>query len=105
MNRGGPRSRAFVHRSVRAARRPCEGARRSFAAALAAAMVVTACTPPPPPVQLPPREPPSATSIAAGDWPSYNRDLAGTRHSPLRQIDTANVGDLQRAWSYALGRN
>jgi quinoprotein glucose dehydrogenase len=49
--------------------------------------------------------PPHASWIAAGDWPSYNRDLAGTRHSPLSQIDTSNVGDLQRAWSYPLGRN
>ncbi len=79
--------------------------RRAFAGAIAAATVAAACTPPQPPVQGPPREPPSASSLAAGDWPSYNRDLAGTRHSPLRQIDTNNVGDLQRAWSYPLGRN
>jgi glucose dehydrogenase len=80
-------------------------ARRGVVGALAAAAAATACTPAPAPVERAPRLPPSATSIAAGDWPSYNRDLAGTRHSPLRQIDTDNVGDLQRAWSYALGRN
>ena len=27
------------------------------------------------------------------DWPTYNRDLAGTRYSPLTQINTANVGE------------
>ena len=34
------------------------------------------------------------------DWPTYNRDLAGTRYSPLDQINTGNVGELQEAWSY-----
>ena len=42
---------------------------------------------------------------APGDWPSYNRDLAGTRYSPLTEINTGNVRDLQQVWSYALGRN
>ena len=37
---------------------------------------------------------------AAADWPTYNRDLAGTRYSPLEQIDTSNVGELQEVWSY-----
>ena len=37
---------------------------------------------------------------AAADWPTYNRDLAGTRYSPLDQIDTANVGALEEVWSY-----
>ncbi|HUL83742.1 MAG TPA: PQQ-binding-like beta-propeller repeat protein [Gammaproteobacteria bacterium] len=56
-------------------------------------------------------EPPSSTPapiaeyLAAGDWPSYNRDLAGTRFSPLTQIDTSNVADLRQAWVYPLGRN
>ena len=34
------------------------------------------------------------------DWPTYNRDLAGTRYSSLTQINAANVGDLREAWSY-----
>ncbi len=34
------------------------------------------------------------------DWPTYNRDLAGTRYSPLDQIDTGNVGELEEVWSY-----
>ena len=29
-----------------------------------------------------------------GDWPTYNRDLAGTRYSPLTQINTTNVSTL-----------
>ena len=40
-----------------------------------------------------------------GDWPMYNRDLAGTRYSPLAQITTGNVARLTRAWSYLLGRD
>ena len=38
----------------------------------------------------------------ASDWPTYNRDLAGTRYSPLTQINTTNVSTLTRAWSYRL---
>jgi glucose dehydrogenase len=37
-----------------------------------------------------------------GDWPTYNRDLAGTRYSPLTQINTKNVATLAQAWSYRL---
>src|ERR1051325_9530370 len=36
------------------------------------------------------------------DWPMFNRDLAGTRFSPLTQINTSNVGRLTQAWSYKL---
>jgi quinoprotein glucose dehydrogenase len=36
------------------------------------------------------------------DWPTYNRDLAGTRYSPLTQIKTTNVSKLTQAWSYRL---
>src|SRR5262245_25915376 len=36
------------------------------------------------------------------DWPMYNRDYAGTRFSPLAQIDTTNVTKLTKAWSYQL---
>ena len=35
----------------------------------------------------------------------YNYDLAGTRHSPLAQINTRNVGTLAPAWSYKLGKD
>ena len=40
------------------------------------------------------------TRNAAADWPTYNRDLAGTRYSPLTQINTKNVSTLVQAWSY-----
>ena len=45
------------------------------------------------------------TPPGPGDWPAYNRDLAGSRYSPLTQIDASNVGSLRQVWSYALGRN
>ena len=35
----------------------------------------------------------------------YNRDLAGTRYSPLAQINRENVAELEQVWSYPLGRN
>jgi glucose dehydrogenase len=34
------------------------------------------------------------------EWPLYGRDSAGTKYSPLRQINTSNVAKLQRAWTY-----
>lgn len=37
-----------------------------------------------------------------GDWPTYNRDLASTRFSPLTQINPSNVSKLAQAWSYKL---
>ncbi|MBV9181878.1 MAG: pyrroloquinoline quinone-dependent dehydrogenase [Acidobacteria bacterium] len=43
----------------------------------------------------------SACSVVAQtDWPTYGGDLAGTRYSSLRQIDTTNVSKLARAWTY-----
>jgi quinoprotein glucose dehydrogenase len=42
---------------------------------------------------------------AAGDWPMYNRDVMGSRYSPLRQITPANVSTLRQVWSYKLGRH
>ena len=47
---------------------------------------------------------PPAAAQNAGDWPTYNYDLHGTRHSPLEQIHTENVADLEQVWSYGLGR-
>ncbi len=38
------------------------------------------------------------------DWPMYNYDLQGTRHSPLSEINTDNVEDLEQVWSLNLGR-
>jgi glucose dehydrogenase len=31
------------------------------------------------------------------DWPMYSCDLAGTRHSPLAQINARNVANLTQA--------
>ena len=42
------------------------------------------------------------TKTRDGDWPMYNRDHAGTRYSPLTQINTSNVMKLTRVWSYRL---
>jgi quinoprotein glucose dehydrogenase len=39
---------------------------------------------------------------AAADWPMFNRDLAGSRYSPLTEINTSNVATLTPAWSYRL---
>ena len=39
---------------------------------------------------------------ADGDWPMFNRDLAGNRYSPLTQINPRNVSRLEPAWSYRL---
>src|SRR5271154_1560936 len=44
----------------------------------------------------------SARAQTASDWPSYNRDLASTRYSALKQINTSNVGKLAQAWTYRL---
>jgi glucose dehydrogenase len=37
-----------------------------------------------------------------GDWPMYNRDLAGTRYSPLTQINPKNVVRLKQVWTFRL---
>ena len=39
----------------------------------------------------------------AGNWLSYGRTQSETRYSPLKQIDTTNVGRLGLSWSYTLG--
>ena len=44
----------------------------------------------------------SATRSPDADWPTYNRDLAGTRYSPLTQITPSNVSQLKQVWSYRL---
>src|SRR5260370_40615168 len=38
----------------------------------------------------------------SADWPMFNRDLAGTRYSPLTQINPSNVARLTEAWRYRL---
>jgi len=41
-----------------------------------------------------------AQSPVNRDWPVYAGDFAGTRHSPLAQINRSNVQQLQPAWIY-----
>ena len=41
-------------------------------------------------------------SQADADWPMYHRDFAGTRYSPLAQINTENVAQLKQAWTLQL---
>jgi glucose dehydrogenase len=45
---------------------------------------------------------PQARRSAGADWPMYNRDLAGTRFSPLKQITPKNVATLKLAWQFKL---
>ncbi|MCH8819955.1 MAG: hypothetical protein IIB03_06505 [Acidobacteria bacterium] len=35
-----------------------------------------------------------------GEWPDYARDKAGTKYSPLDQINRDNVRSLQIAWRW-----
>jgi alcohol dehydrogenase (cytochrome c) len=44
--------------------------------------------------------PPAA--VNPGDWPGYNRTLAGDRYSPLAEINAANVAGLRTICSYTL---
>ena len=74
---------------------------RRLLAALAAGSIA-ACSDSAPPPQVAGAAP-AADYLRGGDWPSYNRDLAGTRFSPLEQISATNVDDLRQAWSYSLG--
>ena len=37
-----------------------------------------------------------------GNWPSYNGELGGNRHSALTQINTANVGQLAPRWMFPI---
>src|SRR5262245_14687801 len=40
-------------------------------------------------------------SFADTDWPRYTGDLAGTRYSRQKQINTTNVSKLTSAWTFA----
>ena len=45
--------------------------------------------------------PPAARSLAAGqagEWLAYGADKAGTKYSPLDQINKANVKNLRVVW-------
>ena len=55
--------------------------------------------------EVKPLSPRSGDNIAntATDWPSYGNTLAGTRYSPLDQININNVAGLELAWTYRTG--
>src|SRR5215467_12128662 len=42
----------------------------------------------------------SAPSTKNGEWPHYTGDLAGTRYSPLDQINADNFNKLEVAWRF-----
>ena len=42
-------------------------------------------------------------ATTGADWLTANRDYAGTRFSPLTQIDAANAGRLQKSCSFPIG--
>ncbi len=54
---------------------------------------------------------PGAVSFAriadpkSGDWPTYHGLLTGNRHSPLHQIDAANVANLGPRWSFTIANS
>jgi quinoprotein glucose dehydrogenase len=58
-------------------------------------------------VSVPPSPATTATARQLGmpdsEWPWYGRTPYGDRHSPLRQIDTANVSRLEVAWRFHTG--
>jgi alcohol dehydrogenase (cytochrome c) len=43
-----------------------------------------------------------ASNVPVGDWPSYNRTLAGDRFSPLTEIDRSNVAAMKEICTYTL---
>ncbi len=58
------------------------------------------------PAPAPPQVPGAAAVadyVHGSDWPTANRDLGGTRYSPLREITATNVSELRQAWAYPLG--
>ena len=50
--------------------------------------------------ELKPRDVPVAW--AAGDWPSYNGDDSGNRHTALTQINPANVAGMRLHWTFPI---
>lgn len=46
---------------------------------------------------------PPLAAQSANEWPAYGRDAAGTRYSPLTQINPANAARLTVAWTHRTG--
>ena len=55
-----------------------------------------------PPVVPSPGAPAAPVVVNPGDWPGYNRTLAGDRFSPLAEINASNVAGLRTICSYTL---
>ncbi|MEN2752490.1 membrane-bound PQQ-dependent dehydrogenase, glucose/quinate/shikimate family [Psychrobacter sp. FBL11] len=47
--------------------------------------------------------PAPADDVKPGEWAAYGRTSAGQRYSPLDQINTDNVGKLEKVWEYHAG--
>jgi quinoprotein glucose dehydrogenase len=45
----------------------------------------------------------NAQTARDAGWPNYGNDPGGTRYSPAKQIDRANVAQLHVAWTYRTG--
>jgi len=45
----------------------------------------------------------ASAAWAPGDWPTYNGDVSGNRHSALTQITPANVGQMRLTWVFPVG--
>lgn len=54
------------------------------------------------PGQIATREPLPVREVGE-DWPSYGGSIHATRNSPLAQINTDNVDQLQRVWTFRCG--
>ena len=52
-----------------------------------------------------PTQPQAVEGIEAADWPAYGRTQAGTRYSPLNEINESNVQNLQVAWTFHSGES
>ena len=70
-------------------------------ACLSSAIVLSACTPPRHPNGST-AVPVAAVAVNSGDWPAYNRTLAGDRYSPLAEINSSNVAQLRTICAYTL---
>jgi quinoprotein glucose dehydrogenase len=46
---------------------------------------------------------PLPVAEAGADWPAWGGSNAGTRYSPLTQINTSNVGQLTKLWTFRTG--
>lgn len=46
---------------------------------------------------------PAPANLQEGEWTAYGNDRGGSRFSALAQITPANVGNLERVWSFHTG--